>query len=309
MVNRSMEPDSHKYIYKNTQPEDCRHTYRKTTNVSRSIGSSGIWIGSGAIDKSGTEVDQLSIQFPFYSLVYVAQGKGSYTDEQGNELPLTSGSLFQRRPGLLHSTMIDPGSNWLEYYFDCNTEYFQHLCEIGLLERDVAVYQLQHDGSIPAGFTRLREQLRQSPDQQLADTLLNFLSFIRELIRQGHLATATDDAEKMIEKACFDFHRLLDKRIDIRAYCADNGFGYESFRKKFKKKLGISPTRYIVQKRLDQACHLLRASNYSITEIADMLGYGSPFEFSNQFKNQFGVFPKHFRGDRKSSGKAPEKVP
>lgn len=290
-----MKPNSHKYLSKNIAPENCPGAYPLNVNVSRSIGYSGNWIGCGCIEKTGVGDNHKDIHFPFYSLVYVVRGSGKYIDENGVTHGLQSGSLFQRRPELRHTTAVTPESDWLEYYFDCNTEYFNHLVDIGVLERDVAVYQLRHDPSLCGEFDKLIEEISNADEGRLADILLRFLSCTRSLVNQGRLHQETGDSRRMIEKACLDFRRFVDRRLDMKEYCRENGFGYESFRKEFKKVTGVSPGKYLVRKRMDRACHILRSTSKSIFEISVLLGYKSQYEFSNQFKKQFGVYPKHFR--------------
>ena len=159
------------------------------------------------------------------------------------------------------------------------------------------VYQLDPDPSRRSDFDNLMRLLSASPERKLPDVALTFLGVVRDLVNQGR-DTEWDDApavDDMIEKSCFDFNRAFDKRIDLKVYCRENGWGYESFRKRFKQAIGESPGSYIVRRRLDEACRLLRATHMRIAEISTELGYKSQYEFSNQFKRQFGVFPTRFR--------------
>lgn len=289
-----MEPNSHKYLVKGVEPEKYPGSL-PSVNVSRSIGNSGNWIGCGTIDKTGSKEDHHNLKMPFYSLVYLVKGRGRYVDEKNGYHQLESGSLFQRRPGLIHSTTIEPEIPWFEYYFDCNTEYFNHLCDLGILEKDVAVYQLQHDSALVDEFDQLMKKMADAQEQQLADVLLIFINVLRRLINQANLTRESSRSSIMVKKACLDFTRYFDRRLDIREYCRQNGYGYEYFRKEFKKNVGTSPGKYLVKQRLDKGCHLLRSTTKSINEISIILGYKSQYEFSNQFKKQFGVFPKHFR--------------
>ncbi len=297
-----VEPNSHKYLLKNKENPTYKSCKKMTINVSRSIGNSGNWIGCGSINKSGTEMDHHDIYFPFYSLVYVVQGQGTYIDEHQKSHLLKSGSLFQRRPERKHSTITNPACPWKEYYIDFNKEFYEHLFAIGLIEKDIAVYQVTSDRSISADFENLIEQLNQSIASRLPDIVLNFLSVFRNLINQSNISKSNEDLNDMIERSCIEFNRFFDKRIDLKEYCNTNGWGYESFRKAFKNKIGISPGKYIIRRRMDQACRILRSTNLRISEISEILGYKSQYEFSNQFKAQFDVFPKHFRDGIRKEG-------
>jgi AraC-like DNA-binding protein len=68
-----------------------------------------------------------------------------------------------------------------------------------------------------------------------------------------------------------------------------------TFRRKFHRAFGCSPKAYIIQKRLNRAKELLLESPYTITSIAEMLGYFETAYFSRQFKHFVGMSPEHFR--------------
>lgn len=63
----------------------------------------------------------------------------------------------------------------------------------------------------------------------------------------------------------------------------------------FKKKLDISPQKYLVQYRLEKAEELIRTTNLSIKDIASHIGYQDSLNFSKMFKKTYGVSPKYYR--------------
>jgi AraC-like DNA-binding protein len=64
---------------------------------------------------------------------------------------------------------------------------------------------------------------------------------------------------------------------------------------KFKALMGVSPSRYILQLRMGEACDLLRNTDFSIKEIAAMCGYRDPYFFSRAFKEYTGKSPRAYR--------------
>jgi AraC family transcriptional regulator len=62
----------------------------------------------------------------------------------------------------------------------------------------------------------------------------------------------------------------------------------------FRNSTGHPPLETVRLARLDRAALLLSRSNYSITEIARMTGFSSPFHFSRAFKDAYGVSPRMF---------------
>jgi AraC family L-rhamnose operon transcriptional activator RhaR len=112
------------------------------------------------------------------------------------------------------------------------------------------------------------------------------------------LLTSQDEAtipSDMITESITDFEVRYAVRFDLKAYCVEKGWGYEKFRKTFKKHIGVSPKEYLIRKRMDEACRLLRSTKKRISVIATDLGYASQYEFSNQFSKYFNVAPKHYR--------------
>jgi AraC-like DNA-binding protein len=63
----------------------------------------------------------------------------------------------------------------------------------------------------------------------------------------------------------------------------------------FKATTGHSPAETVRLARLDRAAALLSRSNYSISEIASLCGFASPFHFSRCFRLAFGRSPRAVR--------------
>lgn len=63
----------------------------------------------------------------------------------------------------------------------------------------------------------------------------------------------------------------------------------------FRKSLGQPPMRYLQQERLRRGAELLLVTDRSIQQIAEDIGYASPFYFSNQFRAFYGRSPRTFR--------------
>lgn len=71
------------------------------------------------------------------------------------------------------------------------------------------------------------------------------------------------------------------------------------FRKRFKETVGVSPVQYRLNKRLEEARHLLTYTSFSTDEIAYKTGfYDTPY-FYKKFKEQVGITPKKYRETNK----------
>lgn len=63
----------------------------------------------------------------------------------------------------------------------------------------------------------------------------------------------------------------------------------------FKKTLGITPVKYIINVRLDEMQKLLINTDMSVTDISFELGFSSVNYMSKVFKDAFGITPSQYR--------------
>lgn len=97
-------------------------------------------------------------------------------------------------------------------------------------------------------------------------------------------------------KAYLDEHYLHPCSLDGLS----KRFGLNEFKLKhgFKRLFDVSPIRYMQQKRLQFSLVLLRDSNKTVKEIADMIGYGHAANYTAAFTRMFTRPPHAFRGKR-----------
>lgn len=66
------------------------------------------------------------------------------------------------------------------------------------------------------------------------------------------------------------------------------------FRRCFKREYGISPHRFLVRLRLQNAVSLINAGYHSLREVAQLSGYNDYKYFSVEFKRHIGVSPSAY---------------
>jgi len=105
--------------------------------------------------------------------------------------------------------------------------------------------------------------------------------------------------EHLITK-CINF---IDNRLNTPLFVSDiareMGVSVSTLHLCFKDHLGISIYKYITEKRLDLAAKLLSDTEYSVSQIAELVGIGNPPYFSELFKKKNGVTPKKYRDKEK----------
>jgi len=79
------------------------------------------------------------------------------------------------------------------------------------------------------------------------------------------------------------------------------GLSPSRFHAIFQEATGIAPMQYVQRLRLRRAQELLLATDLSIKQIADAIGFNDPFHFSRLFKRDAGVSPRAYRRNARQS--------
>jgi transcriptional regulator GlxA family with amidase domain len=74
-----------------------------------------------------------------------------------------------------------------------------------------------------------------------------------------------------------------------------------AFKREFAGYYQTTPGKWLLQKRLEYAEHLLETSNKNINEITDECGFENATHFSRVFKEKFGLSPLLYRKQKTPS--------
>jgi len=93
--------------------------------------------------------------------------------------------------------------------------------------------------------------------------------------------------------------RRRDQPLSIKEIAGSLGISASHLRARFRISCGVSLGRHLRRLRLEKACGLLRLSPSRVSEVADLCGFTSIYNFSRAFRNAYGVSPLAYRqGDR-----------
>jgi AraC-like DNA-binding protein len=98
-----------------------------------------------------------------------------------------------------------------------------------------------------------------------------------------------------IEKALTLLNSDLSRRWTVELLARAVGLSRPVFARQFARVLGLSPMRYLTQRRMQVAAALLHGSDAALAEVARRVGYESEFAFSRAFKRHYQVPPGVYR--------------
>ena len=91
----------------------------------------------------------------------------------------------------------------------------------------------------------------------------------------------------------------LDEPLSPKSLAQQAGLSPARFARLVKRIYGVTPSQLIVQTRLSAATNLLRATNYSISEIAVTCGFYDHSALTRTFHSATGFTPSQFRAFEK----------
>ena len=71
------------------------------------------------------------------------------------------------------------------------------------------------------------------------------------------------------------------------------------FFKKLKTLTGLAPVEFIKEVRINRAVQLIETGEFSMTQIAYMVGINDPRYFSKCFKQKMGMTPTEYKETRR----------
>ena len=111
----------------------------------------------------------------------------------------------------------------------------------------------------------------------------------------AHERKLSSEAQRLVRRAMAYLHEHYTESLTRRAIAEHVGLDEDYLTYCFRQELGMTPITYLNRYRVNQARHLLKQTDKSVTAIALEVGFSDSSYFSRIFKRETGMAPDAYR--------------
>ncbi|MEO6846165.1 MAG: AraC family transcriptional regulator [Chthoniobacterales bacterium] len=232
-------------------------------------------------------------------LLYISDGEGILEYKENAPHRIQAGTVFLVVPGVWHRYRPNSETGWTEYWLEISGDLPKKVLKeypISLRKPFFSVKEAPEIFELFLKCQRLADTRQWGFEQQMG---LNGLEILLLTLRAASLRKSQGEKESYTELEIRKFQQKLQdassKPIKIDELLKDSTLSEVHFRRLFKKRTGMSPKQYVLEIRLRRTMDLLRQTRLSLSEIAERLGYDTPYHLSQDFKKRVGISPAFWR--------------
>ena len=237
-----------------------------------------------------------------FQIVYITEGGGYFESHSVARRRVEAGTVILLFPNEQHSYAPDTQVGWSEFWIGFKGEIAERILSAGFVNPKEAVIELGLSNSLIGLYRdaiRLAERERIASQQLLSGVVVHMLGHI--LYKSRSLGDGANRTEDIVNEARQLMRERIHHSLHVQDIAEEMGVGYSWFRQSFKRVTGISPAQYMLRLLTSRAKELLMSESYTITEVADMLGFESVGQFSTLFRKIEGLTPRQFRAENQMS--------
>jgi AraC family transcriptional regulator len=166
--------------------------------------------------------------------------------------------------------------------------------------RDLSAFA---DEALESLMERLREELTSNHASPLV--VQGVAQMIAVHLARNYGVTDEDSRGASPSLPGFKLRQITDwmaehaaEELSLDRLAAQAGLSKFHFQRLFKAATGVSPSRYHINLRLNEARRLLRETKMSVVDVALEVGYADPSNFARLFRRENGLSPSEYRRQR-----------
>jgi len=241
--------------------------------------------------------------FGRFALVLVVGGRGAYQDARGTKREVAQGAAILVLPELPHlygpRPALSQGGRWDEIYLCFDGPLFDLWRREGAMDDAVLVRPVQNWRAV---FEQMRDLCERPRPQNAGENgahLRELLAILGECFPPRENSVA-EPAWLARSRAILESN--LDQSLGGREAARAALMSYESFRRAWTARVGVSPSRYRDQKRLEAAQILLGQTTMTQAQIARSLGWRDEAHLSRRFRELIGTSVRQWKQRNAENG-------
>lgn len=229
----------------------------------------------------------------FWEFTFVDRGV-LYTNIDGVDFKLTQGDFIFYSPNQYHTQYTDckKSCSYLTVTFDM---YFENtdLLSNKVFSSTKDIYNIVSDlmknlnsnnlYSSEFALSYLKILILKVITINFEDTIMKPISDVQQ---------SFDD--KLLENILNFIHKNTYENIDVQQLCTKFSISTSKLHSLFKSNINDTPKAYINNIKLKKSKDLIKESNYTISEISEILGFTSVHYFSKKFKKTYNFSPREY---------------
>lgn len=210
------------------------------------------------------------------------------------------GDIIIYNSGVAHDELSGPDTQIGSYFFAISNIALPGLRPNALLADNVTpVFHVEQDFQTLLGLCETMLQQM----EQLSEWTRYLLHFETQALLEIVWRSIYHERNQQEGKTPYYLGQKIKEYIDehyhepisIKNICQDLGLSESYVSHTFKDMLGYSPMQYALRCKIGEAQTLLISTDYSITEIAHMVGFDAQSHFNQRFIKYVGISPSKFR--------------
>jgi AraC-like DNA-binding protein len=239
-------------------------------------------------------------------LFYVVDGKKTWHTARGSYDIQKDSCVFVRKGGFILEQFMDTGFCVILFFipdeFICDTLHTKSTPLLQYEQQYEPVMLLESSETLKGFFLSMSSyfEANKEPDPTLME--LKFKELVlniadnplnRDLL--SYFCSLLHEPQAILMKRVMEDNFCYNLKLEVYAQLSNRSLS--AFKRDFEKYFHSSPGKWLLEKRLSYAMHLINYQNKTVSEAAFESGFQNPSHFSRAFKTRFGKGPAAMKKD------------
>ncbi|MDD3118158.1 MAG: AraC family transcriptional regulator [Victivallales bacterium] len=228
---------------------------------------------------------------PHYVFEYVVRGEG-YLRGEGREYRPRSGDVYILPEGSAHEYGSDAADPWEKLWFNAGGPLVRAMMHCYGLDGVWYVPNCPVERLFRHGLALFRRDPAAAHDAA-ALILHRLIGSVAGTVTRRKPVRHDPDAVRL--KRYIDAN--MQRKLSLGDFCRCIGKSPSQVLRLFRREWGVTPYRYLLERRIDLAALYLRHTAKPLKEIAAELHFADEYYFSHVFRRKKGIAPGRYRRD------------